>query len=93
MPLKAIHSPNACVVRPDSSVEGQVRKAPGEVDVDRGVLSNPESFLFSENKNGYGKVATSYHTNHLVKSHAKWFRRFNHFSETLVRSNLKKGVL
>ena len=33
------------------------------------VLFDPESFLFSENNNGHGKNATSYHTNHLVKNH------------------------
>ena len=57
------------------------------------VLSNPESFLFSKNKNGYGKIATTYHTNHLVKNHEKSFWRFKYFSETLVTSNLNKGVL
>ena len=39
MPLKAIHSPNACVAeaRFECPVEGQVREAPGEVVVVRGV--------------------------------------------------------
>ena len=57
------------------------------------VLSNPESFLFSKNKNDYGKNATRYHTNHLLKKHAKWFWSFNHFSGTMVNSNVNQGVL
>ena len=57
------------------------------------VLANPESLSFSENGNGYGKNATSYHTNHLVEKHEKWFWWFHHFSETMVSSNLNQGVL
>ena len=57
------------------------------------VFPNPESFFFSEKKNGYGKIAASYHANHLVKNQAKWFWRFDHFSETRVSSNLNQGVL
>jgi hypothetical protein len=57
------------------------------------VLSNPGSLSFSKNEDGYGKNATSYHTNHLVKNHAKWFWSFNHFSGTMATSNLNQGVL
>ena len=35
------------------------------------VLSNPESHLFWKIENGYSTIATSYHTNHLLKNHEK----------------------
>ena len=52
------------------------------------VLFNPESVLFSETKNGYGRNVTTYHTNHLVKNHEKWFWSFNQFPDTMVSWNL-----